>query len=240
MGLTVNPSSQELKSLKLLTAIVPCSFRFAVELLAVLVMRPEYETLKGTTTLGIKSRDGVVLAADKRATAGQYIAGKTVQKIAKINERCALTVAGSVAEAFQLVDRLKAEASLYELSHGRIPKIHTLANFTALTINTKKFISMPVQLLLAGYDDSPRLYMIDFFGSLSEEEYISTGSGSRMALGSLIGKRVTELSLAETEEAAVAAIGSAIEWDTATGEGIDLATISKSGMAFRTVTLHHS
>jgi proteasome beta subunit len=66
----------------------------------------------GTTTLGIKCKDGIVLAADKRATAGNFIANKKVDKVLEVSKNMALTTAGSVSDIQLLVKLLKAELRL--------------------------------------------------------------------------------------------------------------------------------
>ncbi|HWQ16213.1 MAG TPA: hypothetical protein VNL13_00055, partial [Sulfolobales archaeon] len=62
------------------------------------------KALKGTTTVGLVTKDAVIMAADKRATAGMYIAHKNVRKIEPIDERSALTISGLVADAQTLAD----------------------------------------------------------------------------------------------------------------------------------------
>ena len=65
----------------------------------------ENQLKTGTTTLGLVCKDGLVLAADKRATAGYMIAAKKVDKIIKINEDIVVTIAGTVSDV-QLVTKL--------------------------------------------------------------------------------------------------------------------------------------
>ena len=63
----------------------------------------EKEKLKGTTTVGVTFKDGVILAADKRATYGTFIAAKDVDKIQVIAPNIAMTIAGGVGDAQSLV-----------------------------------------------------------------------------------------------------------------------------------------
>ena len=64
----------------------------------------EEKILHGTTTVGIKATDGVVLCADMRASAGYFIANNNTMKIQKIEQHVGLTLAGGVADAQNIVD----------------------------------------------------------------------------------------------------------------------------------------
>ena len=74
----------------------------------------------GTTTVGIVCKDGIVLAADRRATlAGRIIVEKKTEKIVTINEDIAVTTAGSVSDVQLLVKILQAQLKLLEVRRGR-------------------------------------------------------------------------------------------------------------------------
>jgi proteasome beta subunit len=70
---------------------------------------------KGTTTIGMVCKDGVVLATERRATAGSFIANKYAQKLFRIDSNLGMTIAGLVGDAQVLARYLKAEVSLYRL-----------------------------------------------------------------------------------------------------------------------------
>ncbi|HDD72159.1 MAG TPA: proteasome subunit beta, partial [Candidatus Bathyarchaeota archaeon] len=74
--------------------------------------------LKGTTTIGVVCRDGVVLSTDTRATMGYFVAHKKAKKLYKIDEHLAMTIAGAVADAQRVVDVLSAYANMYKLTYG--------------------------------------------------------------------------------------------------------------------------
>ncbi|MEM3670510.1 MAG: proteasome subunit beta [Thermoprotei archaeon] len=187
---------------------------------------------KGTTTVGIKCRDGVVLAADKRATAGYAVANKEVVKIAKVTDFCAGTIAGTVSEAFEIMHTLRAEAALYAVRTERPISVKGIASLASEILNSQKFYSLPVQLILGGYDTEPRLFMIDFFGSLSEESFIASGSGSPVAVGVLRNAYTDTLDVQKGVELAAQAVNAAIGWDPASGEGITLVTVDSSGAKY--------
>ena len=71
--------------------------------------------LKGTTTIGLVCKDGIVLATERRATAGNFISNKQTQKVFRIDQNIGITIAGLVGDAQVLARYLKAEVSLYGL-----------------------------------------------------------------------------------------------------------------------------
>jgi proteasome beta subunit len=85
----------------------------------------------GTTTIGIICKDAVILAADKRATAGHLIAMKDIDKIIEIMPNMALTTAGTVSDIQLLVKYLKAELKLKEVRTNRKPNVKEAANLLA-------------------------------------------------------------------------------------------------------------
>src|SRR4030065_135539 len=82
-------------------------------------MSNELEAFKGTTTVGVVCKDGVILSTDPRATAGNYIASKHAKKIYQITDNLAMTIAGGVAVAQKVVEILKVNSRLYELEKKR-------------------------------------------------------------------------------------------------------------------------
>jgi proteasome beta subunit len=184
---------------------------------------------KGTTTVGLLCNDGVVLAAEKRATMGTLIANKEVEKIIPIQDHLAITVAGSVADAQTLARVLKAQCSLYEIRRGRKIGIESAATLLGNILQGSKWFPYWVQILIGGYDSQGRVYSVDLIGSVLKEKVVSTGSGSPVAYGVLEDKYRVDKSVKDNVPIAVRAIRAAIERDSASGNGIDVATITKSG-----------
>jgi len=183
--------------------------------------------LHGTTTVGIVTRDHVVLAADKRATAGTMIASRRVKKIVKINEYSAMTISGLVADAQNLADIVREESRYYILTTGVRLSVKGIATLLANILFSNKFFPYIVQLIVGGYDIKPRLYVLDLYGSITEETYAATGSGSPVAYGVLEDYYREDLTVEEAVEIAKKAIRTAILRDSATGDGIDVTIIGK-------------
>ncbi|MDQ6667376.1 MAG: hypothetical protein M3Y53_04010, partial [Thermoproteota archaeon] len=72
---------------------------------------------KGTTTCALTCKDGVVLAADTRASAGLFIADRHVMKIQRVDNHLGMTIAGGVADAQNLVDIMRYNANIYRISN---------------------------------------------------------------------------------------------------------------------------
>ncbi len=192
--------------------------------------------LKGTTTVGIKCKDGIVLAADKRATAGNLIVNKKTDKIYRISDSMAITMAGTVSDAQLLSKLIKAELNLKKLRSGRDSTVRESANLLAGMVysNIRKMSMIPgiSHFLLGGRDDTG-YYLFDVFadGSLTEEdEYITSGSGSVMAYGVLETLFKRDMSLDEGVELAIKSINAALQRDSATGNGIKIITITEKGI----------
>ncbi len=193
------------------------------------------KALHGTTTVGLIAGDKVILAADKRATAGTLIASRRVKKIVRITDRAAMTVSGLVADAQALADIVREEARFYYLTNNRELSIKGLATLLSNILFSSKWFPYLVQLIVGGYDTAPRLYTLDPYGSITEDKYTATGSGSPIAYGVLEDNYRDDLTVDEAIEIARRAIWSAIMRDSATGDGIDIVIISREGMEERFV-----
>ncbi|MEM3616562.1 MAG: archaeal proteasome endopeptidase complex subunit beta [Candidatus Bathyarchaeia archaeon] len=187
-------------------------------------------TLKGTTTVGVVCKDGVILASDTRVTMGFYVAHKHGKKIYKIDDHMAMTIAGTVADAQRTVDILTANAQLYKINMGRPMPISSAARLIANLLFSARYIPLATQVLIGGVDDTgPHVYSIDLFGSLTEEKCVATGSGSPIAYGVLEDKFREGMSVAEALPIIVRAVDSAMKRDTASGDSFNVAVVDANG-----------
>jgi proteasome beta subunit len=186
-----------------------------------------------TTTVGVTTGDFVVLAADRRATAGSAVYHKAVRKIAKITDKAAMTISGLVADAQVLVENMRYIARDYEVSFGKPMSIKSMASTLSLILSTYlRVYPFIVQLLLGGYDDveGPSLYYLDLYGTVTREKYMATGSGSPVAFGVLETGFKENMSVEEAVDLAVKAVNAALMRDGFTGEGIDVLVIGRQGV----------
>ncbi len=189
---------------------------------------------KGTTTVAVVCKGGIVMAADRRATAGGLIVNKKTEKVQLITDTMAITMAGTVSDAQLLTKLIKAEVNLKKIRTGRMPSVKETANLLANMVysNIRKFSIIPgiAHFLMGGVDDEGyHVYDIFADGSVTEiDDYITSGSGSVMAYGVFETLYKKDLSLDEGVKLAVKCINAAIQRDSYSGNGIDVVTITKA------------
>ncbi|WP_457752046.1 archaeal proteasome endopeptidase complex subunit beta [Thermococcus sp.] len=187
------------------------------------------EKLKGTTTIGIVCRDGVVLAADRRASLGNMVLSDNVTKIFQIDEHLALAGAGSVGDILSLVRLLRAEAKLYRAKAGREMSVGALATLTSNVLHGNRFMPYFGWFLIAGYDSKPALYSIDMTGGITEDKFTAAGSGMEFAFSLLEDGFREDMPLEEGIKLVLRAMKAATRRDIFTGGGIMLITVTKDG-----------
>jgi proteasome beta subunit len=186
---------------------------------------------KGTTTCALTCKDGVVLAADSRASAGLFIADRHVMKIQKVDRHLGMTMAGGVADAQNVVDIMRYNANIYRLSNKELMPVKSAARLCSNVLFNQRYFPYYVQILVAGYDDKEggQIYNIDLFGSMTSEKFISTGSGSPVAYGYLESEFKEGLGVNDAYKVAIRAIAAAIRRNAGTGDGINVVIIDKDG-----------
>lgn len=188
------------------------------------------DSKKGTTTLGLVCKDGVVAAAEHRATMGTTIAHKVAKKIFKIDEHMFLTTAGLVGDAQLLARYLKVEAELYKLEREEKMPIKGAATLMANILNQRKFYPYYVQLIIGGVDlTGPHIFALDPAGGAIEDIYTTTGSGSPYVFGVLEDHYKEGMSVEEGIDLAIRAMTAAMKRDSASGDGMDVVVITKEG-----------
>ena len=189
----------------------------------------------GTTTVGIVFKEGIILAADKRATAGNLIAQKDTEKINNITKDIAVTMAGTASDGQLLIKLARAELKLKEIRTRQGVYVEEAANLMSRMVynNLRAPSMMPgiSHFIMAG-NDSTGFSLYDIFpdGTISKcPEFISSGSGSVMAYGVLESFYKKDMSLAEAKSMAIKCVNSAIRRDSASGNGIDIFLINGDG-----------
>lgn len=188
------------------------------------------ELKKGTTTVGIVCKDGVVLATERRATMGTHIAHKRTKKLFKIDEHLGLTLAGLVGDAQLLARWLSAETELYKMKRGTPMSVKAASTLMANILSASKYFPYWVQLLIGGIDaKGAHVYSLDAAGGSIEDKYVSTGSGSPYVYGVLEDHYREDMKVDECVNLAIRALHAAMKRDAVSGDGIDLSMITKKG-----------
>mgnify|MGYP000450992384 FL=1 len=185
---------------------------------------------KGTTTVGAICREGIILASDTRVTMGSLIVHKKGKKVYKIDDHLAMTISGVVADAQKTVAALKANARMYRLQRKIPMPVSAAARLVANLFFSYRLFPLIAQIIIGGIDSSgPHLFSIDPFGSITEEKYVATGSGSPVAYGVLEEKFKEDMALGEALPIVTQALRSAMKRDVATGDNLDIVIIDKNG-----------
>ena len=194
-------------------------------------------TLKtGTTTLALMCKDGIVLAADKRATSGYLVANKKFDKILNITDNIAVTVAGTVSDVQLLAKYIKAELKLKQIRTDRENTVKEAANLLAMMVynNIRKLSLIPgiSHFIVGGRDETGyHIYDLSPDGSIADiDDYNTTGSGSVMVYGVLETLYKKNMSVDEGIKLAGKAVNAALQRDIASGNGVDIVTITNEGI----------
>ena len=140
----------------------------------------------GTTTVGIRTNDAVVLAADMLASMGHIAYDEESEKVYKITHYMGITNAGNVGDSLSIIRFLKAQAKLYEIERETRMSPKAASTFLSNILNGNRYAPYIVQTIIAGIDDEPEMYEISPFGGiLKRKKYAANGSGTEMALGTL-------------------------------------------------------
>lgn len=199
-------------------------------------MVEDKELKTGTTTLALLCKDGVVLAADKRATSGYLVSHKKFDKIINITDNIAVTVAGTVSDVQLLAKYIRAELKLKLIRTEREISVKEAANLLSIMVygNIRKLSLIPgiSHFLLGGKDDTGfHIYDLAPDGSIVDiDDYTTSGSGSVMVYGVLETLYKKNISVDEGIKLAVKSISAAVQRDIASGNGINIVTITKEGV----------
>ncbi|HLD89148.1 MAG TPA: proteasome subunit beta [Candidatus Nanoarchaeia archaeon] len=190
----------------------------------------------GTTTIGLVCKDGIVLAADKRATVGYMIAHKKTEKIHTITDNIAVTMAGTASDAQLLIRLAKSELQLKRIRTGREPSVKEAANLFARMVyaNIRKMSLIPgISHFVLGGKDIDGFHCYDIFadGTVTEiDDFISSGSGSVFVYGVLETMYKKNMGVDDGVKLALKSLNAALQRDIASGDGYDIVSITKDGV----------
>lgn len=191
-----------------------------------------------TSIVGIVCKDGIVLAGDRRVTAGSIVVNKSETKVRRINDYLATCWTGGLADAFLSEKVIAAELKLKELKTKSRPTIKEAAHLIGMifykNIRTPSMIPHIVGTLAGGVneDGTTELYTIEPAGGVTKvSDYDANfSSGMPYILGLLERTYKKGMSVQDAIELAKECIKSSTQRDTASGNGIDVFTITKDGI----------
>ncbi len=184
----------------------------------------------GATAVGIKTNEGVVLAAEKRVVYGGYVLSRVGKKVFLIKGRFGLACAGLFADIQTISRLMNVEIHRYELETSRTMNVRTAAKLLSIILYQYKYMPFLSEVIFGGIDEGgPHIFVMDPLGSLIEDDYASVGTGAPVAIGVIESEYRKDLTLEAAENLAVKAVRSAISRDAVSGDGVDVAVISRSG-----------
>ncbi len=179
---------------------------------------------EATTVLALTWADGVLMAGDRRATAGNVIAHRRVRKVYPADEHSAVAISGTAGMAVELIKLFQTELEHYEKIEGARLSLEGKANYLARMVRGNlalAFQGLVVIPLFCGYDEATgtgRLFSFDVVGGRYDElNYATTGSGGAEAKSFLKAVWRPDLTRDEALSVAVEALVAAAEEDAATG-----------------------
>jgi len=189
---------------------------------------------KGTTTVGLVCKDGVVLATEKRATKGHMISHKDTKKLFQVTDNIGMTIAGLVADGQVLTRYLRSEVELYELKRKKIMSVGAATTLLSNIMMGRRMFPYYVGLILGGIDPdgSGKIYSIDPLGGAILDDYVAEGSGSQFVYGVLEDHYKKDMDVNEGVELATLSLLVSSSRDSASGDGINIATITEDGFEY--------
>ncbi len=189
-----------------------------------------YEIEQGTA-VGVRAKDGVVLATDKRMAYGSFVMSRNAKKVFLVNSRAGIAMSGLYADVGAIIRYLSAESRYYELTSEQTMSLYALSKLLSGILYSYKMLPFLIEALVGGIDrdGQPRIYTLDSLGSVSEDKYMAVGSGATTALGYLESQYSDDITLSQAEDLAVTALRISMERDASTGDGIDILSIGSDG-----------
>ena len=193
----------------------------------------KYATLKsGTTVVGLRTNDFVIVASDQQSTLGYMAIELETQKVFPITKQIVFGLAGAQGDAAQMIRILKMQSSLYENERNKKINVKASTTLAANIFNANRYYPYEAFFVVGGYINFPELFAVDPIGGFGEQKkFTSIGSGSPFAMGVLDTKYKEKMTKEEAINLVCEAIRASKKRDINTGgEKIDLYIVDKKGI----------
>src|ERR671923_874276 len=199
-----------------------------------------FQFMPGATAVGISYDGGIILAAEKRVSFGNFVVNKNTKKTFPVTEFVGAACAGMIADMQVLVRQVGALSKIRKLETKRNVAPNSVAKLMSVIMFERRFFPLLTQVIVGGIEGKPQIYTLDPLGSLLPDEYAAVGTGAEMALGIIDSEYKPDMSEEKAKELAVKAIRSSIQRDAASGDGIDVLFVTKNGHREETIPLRNA
>jgi proteasome beta subunit len=193
------------------------------------------EFMPGATVVGISYTDGVILAADKRVSFGNFVVNKNIKKTFSVTDHVGAACAGMVADMQVLVRQVEALAKIRKLETRREVAPNSIAKLMSVIMFERRYFPLLTQVIVGGINEKPEIYTLDPLGSVLPDDYAAVGTGAEGALGIMDAEFKPNMSEDTVKELASRAIRSATQRDASSGDGIDILYITRTGQREETI-----
>ena len=187
--------------------------------------------MPGATTIGVVCKDGVVLASERRVSYGYFVMSKSGRKVFRIADTIGAVCAGLMADMQVLTKEVGAQLQLYSFERDRLASVRSAAKVMAALLFERRMYPYLAQTIVGGIDDEGQsLFVLDPIGSVIDDKYASVGSGSEIAVGVLEAEYREGMTVEQGKELVKKAAKAALARDIGSGNGLDIMTITKTGI----------
>ncbi|WP_196777376.1 proteasome subunit beta [Candidatus Nitrosocosmicus hydrocola] len=189
-----------------------------------------FQFMPGATAVGITYNDGVLLAAEKRVSYGNFVVNKNTKKTFNVTDHVGAACAGMVADMQVLVRQVSALSKIRKLETRRNVEPNSVAKLMSVIMFERRYFPLLTQVVVGGVTTGkPEIYTLDPLGSVLPDRYAAVGTGAEMALGVMDAEFTENMDEEKATNLALKSIRSSIQRDSASGDGIDILIINKNG-----------
>jgi proteasome beta subunit len=194
------------------------------------VQNMAFQFFPGATAIGISYNEGIILAAEKRVSYGNFVVNKNTKKIFPVTDYVGAACAGMIADMQVLVRQVSALAKIRRLEIKRNIATNSIAKLMSVIMFERRFFPLLTQVVVGGVEYRPQIFTLDPLGSVLPDDYAAVGSGAEMALGVMDAEYSRDMSEEKARNLVIKAIKSSILRDSSSGDGIDILTITKNNL----------
>jgi proteasome beta subunit len=196
-----------------------------------------FQFMPGATAIGLTYQDGIILAAEKRISYGNFVVNKNTRKIFSITDQVASACAGMVADMQVLTRQVGALAKIRRLETRREMATNSVAKLMSVIMFERRYFPLLTQVIVGGVHTVPEIYTLDPLGSLLPDKYAAVGTGAELALGLIDSEYNKNMTEDASKKLAIKAIKSSVQRDSASGDGIDILAINNKGTKEESINL---